>query len=245
MITSYKDGAVFTVCIKKVIDEQKAMAKIDPDIPVILITAHGDISMAVEAIQSGAYDFLEKPFEPERLLDSAQWAIEKRTLVMENRELLTSLNVAGGLDARLVGTNLRMRALKEQIMGLAPTPAKAMENQTLRQDLYYRLNTMELIIPLMKKATIKCSPYPILIFTMKSPEIIIIIERTRYMLSDSPNRTTLKKTPESGIKKTNECKAVAPNFWSRLFQAINPKAAAITDWYRSAVIIVGFKVFTI
>ncbi len=65
------------------------------------------------------------------------------------------------------------------------------------------------------------------------------------MLRDSPNRTTLKKTPDSGIKKTKECKAVAPNFWSRLFKARNPKAAAITDWYRSAIIIVGFKVFTI
>ncbi len=105
---------------------QKALADIDPDIPVILITAHGDISMAVEAIQSGTYDFLEKPFEPERLLDSVQRAIEKRTLVMENRELRTRLNAAEGLDARLVGTNPRMRALKKQIMGLAPTPANIM-----------------------------------------------------------------------------------------------------------------------
>ncbi|MCG8617188.1 MAG: sigma-54 dependent transcriptional regulator [Desulfobacterales bacterium] len=108
------------------LDFQKALAAIDPDIPVILITAHGDISMAVEAIRNGAYDFLEKPFEPERILDSVQRAAEKRRLVMENRELRSQLTAAQGLDARLVGGNPRMRALKQQIMGLAPTEATVM-----------------------------------------------------------------------------------------------------------------------
>ncbi|MCG8635606.1 MAG: sigma-54 dependent transcriptional regulator [Desulfobacterales bacterium] len=105
---------------------QKALAGIDPDIPVILITAHGDISMAVEAIRNGAYDFLEKPFEPERILDSVQRAVEKRKLIMENRELRSQLTAAHGLDARLVGANPKMRALKQQIMGLAPTEASIM-----------------------------------------------------------------------------------------------------------------------
>ena len=105
---------------------QKALAGIDSDIPVILITAHGDISTAVEAIQNGAYDFLEKPFEPERILDSVQRAAEKRRLIMENRELKRQLNASQGLDARLVGGNSRMRSLKQQIMGLAPTEATVM-----------------------------------------------------------------------------------------------------------------------
>ncbi|MEH0022841.1 MAG: sigma-54 dependent transcriptional regulator [Desulfobacter sp.] len=105
---------------------QKALAEVDPDIPVILITAHGDISMAVEAIRNGAYDFLEKPFAPERILDSVQRAVEKRGLVMENRELRRQLNAAQGLDARLVGGNPRMRGLKQQIMGIAPTEATIM-----------------------------------------------------------------------------------------------------------------------
>ena len=105
---------------------QKALAGIDPDIPVILLTAHGDISMAVEAIRNGAYDFLEKPFEPERILDSVQRAVEKRKLIMENRELRSQLTAAHGLDARLVGANPKMRALKQQIMGLAPTEASIM-----------------------------------------------------------------------------------------------------------------------
>ncbi|MDO1580484.1 sigma-54-dependent transcriptional regulator [Rhizobium oryzicola] len=60
---------------------------IDPDLPVILITGHGDIPMAVEALRRGAYDFIAKPFPAERMLESARRALEKRRLVLENRRL--------------------------------------------------------------------------------------------------------------------------------------------------------------
>ena len=59
----------------------------DADIPVILITGHGDIPMAVKAIQDGVYDFITKPFAAERLAHSVRHAAEKRKLVMENRAL--------------------------------------------------------------------------------------------------------------------------------------------------------------
>jgi len=49
----------------------------DADLPVVLITGHGDISMAVEAIRNGAYDFIEKPFASERLIEITRKAIEK------------------------------------------------------------------------------------------------------------------------------------------------------------------------
>ncbi|MES9885718.1 MAG: response regulator, partial [Candidatus Sedimenticola sp. 6PFRAG1] len=49
-------------------------AEIDRDMPVILVTAHGDVRMAVEAMRDGAYDFIEKPFEPELLVDRIQRA---------------------------------------------------------------------------------------------------------------------------------------------------------------------------
>ena len=60
---------------------------IDPDLPVILITGHGDITLAVQAIKVGAYDFLEKPVDDDILLASLKRAVEKRTLVLENRHL--------------------------------------------------------------------------------------------------------------------------------------------------------------
>ncbi|CAG0911297.1 unnamed protein product, partial [Cyprideis torosa] len=54
--------------------------QLDPDLPVILVTAHGDISTAVQAMREGAYDFIEKPYEPELLGDCIQRAWEKRQL---------------------------------------------------------------------------------------------------------------------------------------------------------------------
>ncbi|KEZ69114.1 C4-dicarboxylate ABC transporter, partial [Pseudomonas syringae pv. syringae FF5] len=52
----------------------------DRDLPVILLTGHGDVPMAVEAMREGAYDFLEKPFSPETLISNLRRALEKRQL---------------------------------------------------------------------------------------------------------------------------------------------------------------------
>lgn len=55
----------------------------DPSLPVVLITGHGDIGMTVAAIRDGAYDFMEKPFSPERLIDAARCALEQRSLAAQ------------------------------------------------------------------------------------------------------------------------------------------------------------------
>src|ERR1700730_9453359 len=55
----------------------------DASLPVVLVTGHGDISMAVDAMRRGAYDFVEKPFSSEQLVDVAQRALEKRRLTLE------------------------------------------------------------------------------------------------------------------------------------------------------------------
>ncbi len=74
----------------------------DSELPVILITGHGDISMAVKAMHDGAYDFIEKPFAPERLIDTVHRAIEKRRLTLENRQLKCSLKVSQTLGPRIM-----------------------------------------------------------------------------------------------------------------------------------------------
>ncbi|MBU0946916.1 MAG: sigma-54 dependent transcriptional regulator [Proteobacteria bacterium] len=61
--------------------------KNDPELPVIMITGHGDVSMAVSSIKDGAYDFLQKPVDEDVLLASLSRAVEKRQLVLENRTL--------------------------------------------------------------------------------------------------------------------------------------------------------------
>jgi two-component system C4-dicarboxylate transport response regulator DctD len=60
---------------------------VDPDLPVILITGHGDINMAVEAVKKGAYHFLQKPVDEDIILATLSRAIERRQLILENRRL--------------------------------------------------------------------------------------------------------------------------------------------------------------
>ncbi|MES9840058.1 MAG: sigma-54 dependent transcriptional regulator [Candidatus Thiodiazotropha endolucinida] len=99
------------------------LQQMDATLPVILITGHGDISMAVDAMQKGAYDFIEKPFSSERLVDTVRRALEKRRLVLENRTLKTELNAQNSLGPRIIGKTSAMKALKNTINQLADTAA--------------------------------------------------------------------------------------------------------------------------
>lgn len=96
------------------------LRRIDPDIPVILMTGHGDIPMAVKAIRDGAYDFLPKPFPADRLVQGVMHAAEKRRLVLENRALRDAAEEArdGGL---LIGQTPAMERLRSTIRQIADT----------------------------------------------------------------------------------------------------------------------------
>ena len=63
----------------------------DPDVPVIMVTAMHDISIALEAIRAGAYDYILKPFEKDQLYLSVRRALEHRRLVLENRTYQSDL----------------------------------------------------------------------------------------------------------------------------------------------------------
>lgn len=92
---------------------------IDPDLPVIVITGHGDISMAVDAMRRGAYDFLEKPFASEQLVGTVQRALEKRRLTFEVQNLRRRLDDRQGIESLLIGSSPAMEQLRRMILALS------------------------------------------------------------------------------------------------------------------------------
>jgi two-component system C4-dicarboxylate transport response regulator DctD len=103
-----------------------AVLSIDPELPVILITGHGDVDLAVQSMRDGAYDFLEKPYAPARLVQAAGRALEKRRLTLENRRLRAGAP-PGVLDdpvgAQLRGRSAVMVQLRASLRAVAATDA--------------------------------------------------------------------------------------------------------------------------
>jgi two-component system nitrogen regulation response regulator NtrX len=93
-----------------------------PSVPVVMISGHGTIETAVEAIKIGAYDFIEKPFKSDRLLLLVARAIEAAQLRRENAEL--KLRAGGELD--LVGASPAINQLRQQIERVAPTGSRVL-----------------------------------------------------------------------------------------------------------------------
>ncbi len=100
-----------------------AVTAIDAEIPVVLITGHADVPMAVKAIRDGAWDFVEKPADPVLLIETVRRASEYRRLIIENRSLRAGVTPEDPWAARLVGNSPAIAKLRGRLALLADADA--------------------------------------------------------------------------------------------------------------------------
>ncbi len=93
-----------------------------PQVPIVMISGHGSIEMAVQAIKMGAYDFIEKPFKSDRLLVIVSRAIEAAQLKRENEEL----RLRAGAEGELTGNSSAINQLRQAIEKAAPTGSRVL-----------------------------------------------------------------------------------------------------------------------
>lgn len=98
----------------------------DASIPVILVTGHGDIAMAVDAMRRGAYDFVEKPYSSEQLVDVARRALDQRRLELELAAVRKGLAQHDDIEARILGRSPAIERLRRMILELADANANAL-----------------------------------------------------------------------------------------------------------------------
>ncbi|MEX1660561.1 sigma-54 dependent transcriptional regulator [uncultured Thioclava sp.] len=97
----------------------KRLMGIDSGLPVIMITGHGDVPMAVEAMRLGAMDFMEKPFSPDRMTELAKRATQARRTTLDNRALRRDLAKGEKVIGKLIGTSEPMERLREDVLDLS------------------------------------------------------------------------------------------------------------------------------
>ncbi|MBU3029937.1 sigma-54-dependent transcriptional regulator [Paracoccus marinaquae] len=96
----------------------KRLMGLDSGLPVILITGHGDVPMAVEAMRIGAMDFMEKPFNPDKMTALAKKATQARRMTLDNRALRRDLSEGQQVMSKLIGSSPVMDRLREDILDL-------------------------------------------------------------------------------------------------------------------------------
>ncbi|WP_296084693.1 sigma-54 dependent transcriptional regulator [uncultured Agrobacterium sp.] len=120
------DGVIVSDIRMPGIDGMSLLQKVrelDAEIPVILVTGHGDVQLAVSAMRNGAYDFIEKPFSIQYLASIIKRAMDRRSLVLENRRLRAVAGKRDDLETRLPGRTQAMVDLRYRIRAIGAADA--------------------------------------------------------------------------------------------------------------------------
>lgn len=96
-----------------------AVLQIDMTIPVVMITGHGDVPLAVEALGKGAFDFIEKPFANDRLISAIERGLQHRSMVLELRDLRETATVDSPLDSLILGQSAPIVDLRNKVGTIA------------------------------------------------------------------------------------------------------------------------------
>ena len=98
----------------------------DPDLPVVMISGHGTIDTAVDALKKGAFDFIQKPPDINRILVSVRNALDRNSLVQETKVLRTKVGKARGNGVQMVGESRALQSIREMIDKVAPSDARVL-----------------------------------------------------------------------------------------------------------------------
>lgn len=126
----------------------------DPDLPVVLLTAHSDVPTAMRAVRDGAYDYLEKPCDPDRLIEALRRAQDHRKLVIENRAMKEDLGHAPEDSATTLNERLELyekRIIEQALVDEGGKVAAAADRLGLpRNTLYDRISKLKIILGAFK-----------------------------------------------------------------------------------------------
>ena len=189
----------------------RRLQSVDPGLPVILMTGHGDVPMAVEAMRIGAFDFVEKPFEPDRLAELCHKAAEARARTLETRALRREMADGAVMMRRLLGASPAIEKLRETILDVAQADGHVLilgETGTGKSLIAAALHACG---PRAAKPriTLNCASAP-----------AEALEAMLFGAPDWPEKSLIDQA-EGGMLCLEDIEALAPGAQARLLETIN------------------------
>ena len=190
----------------------KKIKSIDSSLPVIMITGHGDVPMAVEAMRLGAFDFLEKPFNPDTMTELAKKATRNRRLILDNRQLRRELSAGSSIMEKLIGANEEMDRLREDILDLGQAEGHVLiEGET---------GTGKTLVAHALHAVSARAQKKFILFSCAGEEEGTLLRRL-FGPAGEEDRTPVMEAARGGTLVLEDIEALSAQVQSRLLKAIN------------------------